>query len=433
MEKCIVVSDGDKLKEIREKYNLKQEEIVGKEITRNLISEIETNKATITKRTAEIIIRNLTALSKKRHFEFTETVDYLMENEIVQANKVLDNYIDELKTLSISKDDSFIKTLKDSERFLIDWDIREKKLKIYEIAGDYFCNNNEMYKSSIYYEKALALFNKMNLDTELIQLSRKVSTVYGYIGDYKKSIECCEFVLNCFGDIPQKDEVIFRYHNALNYKHINKFELSLENIKIAENLVNKSDSLMYIKILNTKGNCLYEMKNYEKAIKIFNEIFGLIDKNETDKYLINLINIINSYWYAGMKDKSLENFDVAIKKLANLNDGDLCVADIYFEIGKIYKTINKMDLAEDYYLKALDFCEKQRNCILENSIICDLIELYSNFNNIEKMNYIKNKVLSISKLYSKINNLIMYKLITFYSKNNNDIVKQIADFAIDFA
>ena len=303
MEKCIVLSDGDKLKEIRKKYNLKQEEITGKEITRNLISEIETNKASITKKTAEIIIKNLTALAKKRNFEVTETVDYLMENQIAQATKALDDYIEELKTLSISKDDSFIKTLKEAESFLIDWDIKDKKLKIYELAGDYYCNNNEMYKSAVYYEKASALLSRMFLDKELLPLSRKLSMVYGYIGDYKKSIECCEFALSRFDDMPLRDKVIFRYNNALAYKYINNFERALNNIEIAENIVNKTDTSRYIQILNNKASCLYEMKRYKEALKLFNQILDLIDKNEVEEYLINLINIVNVYMDINIKDE----------------------------------------------------------------------------------------------------------------------------------
>ncbi|MFL0251505.1 XRE family transcriptional regulator [Clostridium neuense] len=432
MEKCVVLSDGDKLREIRKKYHVKQEEIAGEEITRNLISEIENNKAPITKKTAEIIIKNLSVLAKKRYFEVDETVDYLMENQIVQANRALDNYIEELNTLSISKGDSFIKTLKEAESFLIDWDIKDKKLKIYEIAGDYYCNNNEMYKSAVYYEKASALLSRMFLDRKLLSLSRKLSTVYGRIGDYKKSIECCEFALKYFDDMPQKDEVVFLYNNALNYKHINNLKLALKNIEVAENLVSKTDILTYIKVLNTKGNCLYEMKSYDEAIKIFNKIFTLIDKRETDKYLINLINIVNSYWYAGMKDKALENFKFVINELPNLSNKDLCVADIYFEVGKIYERINKIKLSEDYYLMAVDFSEKQKNYVLLNSILYDLIELYSISNNVKKINNIKDKVLLNAKLQNKINNLLMYKLIAFYIKNNDDIAKQVADFAIKF-
>ncbi|MFL0251321.1 transcriptional regulator [Clostridium neuense] len=432
MEKYAILSDGDKLKEIRKKYEVKQEEIEGEGITRNLISEIENDKAIITKRAAEIIIKNVTALAKKKNFKVTETVDYLMENQIVQATKILDKYIEELKTLIISKDESFIKTFKEAEIFLIDWDIKDKKLRIYELAGDYYCNNNEMYKSAVYYEKALALINRVFLDRELIPLSRKLSMVYGYIGDYKKSIECCEFALSRFGNMSINDKVIFRRNNALNYKHINNLQLALKNIEIAENLVDKSDISTYIKILNNKGNCFYEIKLYDEAIKVFNQIFGLINKRGKDRYLINLINIVNSYWYAGIKDKSIENFNTVIRELPNLDNISLYVANIYFEIGKVYARLDKLKLSEEYYLKALDFSEKQKNYVLENDILHNLIELYTTTNNVEKMDSIKNKVLIVSNIQGKVNNVLTYKLIIFYAGKSDNIVKQIAAFSLNY-
>lgn len=432
MEKCIVLSDGDKLKEIRKKYNVKQEEITGKEITRNLISEIENNKAVITKKTAEVIIKNLNEIAKKKNFKVTETVEYLMENEIEQATKALDDYIEELKTLSISKDNSFIKTLKEAESFLIDWDIKDKKLKIYELAGDYFCNNNEMYKSAVYYEKASALLSRMFLDKELLPLSRKLSMVYCYIGDYQKSIECCEFALNRFENMSQKYKVVFRYNNALNYKRVNNFEKALNNLKKAEVLVDKSDAISYIKILNNKGNCFYEMKMYREAVDIFLYTLDLIDKNNAEQYIINLINIFNCYWFLELKDNAMQSFDVLLKELPNLDNFDEYLPEIYFEVGKVYEKLNKVDITEDYYIKALDYSEKRKNYVFTNEVLYALMQMYMVRKNVEKMDKIKEKAFDLANIQHKVNNDIMYKLIAFYTENNKDIVMQIANFALNF-
>ncbi|WP_234123074.1 helix-turn-helix domain-containing protein [Clostridium hydrogenum] len=424
-----ILSDGEKLKAIRQKYGLRQDEISGEDITRNLISEIETNKANITKKTAEIIIKNLKEIAKKKKLKITETVEYLMENQIVQATKILDNYIEELKTLVISKDGSFIEILKKAENFLIDWDIKDKKLSVYEIAGDYYCNNNEMYKSVVYYEKALALISKVFLDKKLLPLSRKLSIVYNCVGDYKKSIECCEFALNYFDDMPQNDKVIFRYNNALNYKRINNYEKSLQNIKMAEELVSNSDTSKYIKILNNKASCLYEINKKHEALKVFYEISRLIDKNSLEDYLINLTNIVHVCLEVNLMDEAIEKLNVVVNQLVNLNKNGSCISNIYFELGKIYKELEKLQLSEDFYLKALEFSENQKNYILANEILYNLVELYKTLNSIEKMNNIKNKFFSISHRQGKIDNEIMYRLINFYS-DNTAIIKELSEFAL---
>lgn len=433
MEKCIVISDGDKIKAIREKYNLKQDEISGNDITRNLISEIETNKANITKKTAEVIIKNLTELGKKNGFKVTETVEYLMENQIVQATKVLDSYIEELKTLVISKDGNFIEILKKAEGFLIDWDIRDKKIKIYELAGDYFCSNNEMYKSAVYYEKASALLSRRFLDKKLIPLSRKLSMVYVYMGNYEKSIECCEFALNNFLDMSISDIITFRYNNALNYKNINNFNIALENIKIAERLVDKEDKSTYIRILNNKANCLYKKSLYTEALVIYDEISNIITQNEVEEYLINSINIISNYIGLDLRDKVVEKLNIMINQLPNLNNNSSCIADIYFDVGRAYKYINKIKEEEKYYLKALNFAKKRKRYNLVNEILSVLIEIYSKSNDTSNISNISKIVFSISDKQEKISNTIMYKLIKFYSQNGNiDEISNIADYALKF-
>ncbi|WP_234124889.1 helix-turn-helix domain-containing protein [Clostridium hydrogenum] len=432
MKNDIVVSDGDKLKAIRKKYDLKQDEISGNDITRNLISEIETGVANITKKTAEIVIKNLKELGKKKNFKVTETVEYLMENQIVQATKVLDNYTSELQTLVISRDGSFIETLKKAESFLIDWDIRDKKLMIYELAGDYYCTNNEMYKSAVYYEKASALISRMFLDNELLSLSRKLSMVYGYMGNYEKSIECCEFALSRFDDMSLKDTIIFRYNMSFGYLCINNFERALHHIKIAEELSEKNnDTSMHIKILNNKAVCFYKIDKKHEALKVFNQILNLTSVNDLEKRLVILTNIVDVCIDVNKKDEALEKLNIAINQLLNLNINCEHVPDIYFQIGEIYKKLDILELSEQYYLKALDFCEIQKNYVLENNAMCALIDMYTIQNSIEKMKNIKEKAFFVASKRGKIDNEIMYKLMIFYSKMSTEIL-EIANFSLKF-
>ena len=258
--------------------------------------------------------------------------------------------------------------------------------------------------------------------------------VYGNIGNYKKSIECCDFALNSFPDMSNNDKVTFMYNNALNYSHINNLELALKNITLAEKIVNTDDVSMYIKILNNKAVYLSKMKSYEEALGVFNQILSLINKSEVESYLINLINIANIYMDINKKDKVIEYLDIIIKRLSNLRNNRICVYNIYFDIGKIYKEFDKIGLSEDFYLKALDFSEKQKNYILANEILNSLIDMYTLTNSVEKMNDLKEKVFFIAIKKEKLDNLLMYKLIRFYDKlgSNSGTCAEIANFALKF-
>lgn len=432
MEKYVVLSCGDKLRSLRKKYKLKQDELSGTEITRNLLSEIETGKANLTRNTAEVILKNLKAIANKKKIKVSETVDYLMENETAQASKILDKYINELRNLSITKDNSFIETLNEVENFLMKWDIKDKKIIIYELAGNYYCNNNEMYKSIIYYEREIDLIGKLFLSKDLINVLRKLAKVYEYVGNYRESIKCCEFALNRFDDMSKEEVVVFRYNNAFSYKKMGNYQIALDNLKVAEELVNETDSISYIKILNNKAICFCKIKMYTDAIKAFNKIFELIDKDDVEKHLINLINIVDVYMDMEERDKVIENLNVIINDLGNLSNDSPYIPEVCFEIGKIYGQLNEMNLSEKYYLKALDFCEKRKNYVLANDVLCALVDFYTNENNISKMNVVKDKVLNIANKQDKISNILMYKLINFYNKISNNVVSEIANYALKF-
>lgn len=155
---------------MREKYNVRQEDIVGGDITRNLISQIEHGKANLTKNAAKIILKNLEKICAEKHIKVDESIEYLMENENFQASKILDDYIKELKDLSIYKDGSFAEKLTKIEEFLAKWNLVDKKIAVFELAGDYFSNVNDLYNSSMYYEKAKALMDASVYTEKLVSM-----------------------------------------------------------------------------------------------------------------------------------------------------------------------------------------------------------------------------------------------------------------------
>ena len=200
---------------------------------------------------------------------------------------------------------------------MINWDIKEKKIIIYELAGDYFYNQGEMYKSISYYERALELTNKIELTENLLTLLRKLSMIYGYTGNYSESIKCCEFALNRFTNMPKETVVIFSHNNSLNYKKLGNYKRALENIQIAEELVDKKDFVKVFNILNNKAVCFYEMNLKQESLNVFNEILGLINKDDIERHVIILTNIINIYMDIDMKDKAIETLNLVINQLKN--------------------------------------------------------------------------------------------------------------------
>ncbi|KOF57161.1 hypothetical protein AGR56_11785 [Clostridium sp. DMHC 10] len=424
------MTDGEKLRTIRDKYKLKQSDIAGKDITRNLLSEIETGKAIITKNTAEIIIKNLKEIGRKRNLKIDETIEYLMENTLVQATKILDDYIAKLKELLISKGEGFAQTLKEAKSFLADWDISDKMASIYELAGDYYYINNEMYESIMYYEKAVTAIGKLVVSNQLLQVFSNIVKAYILVGDYDKAIESSTFVIEHFDNLSSEYIVKFMYNRAYSYSLLNKYELAIRDIDKIENLVSKDDLQKYFMVFDTKAVCLHESRKYDEALKLYNKILDVLGSEHIDKKLAVYVNMTELYLATAVRDKANSTLSIIEKEIPFLDSNSSYEVNILFDLGKIYKELGNMEEANKYYNKGLDAARKKKDYVFA----CDILyELIDNAESIESVNDIKNQVFVISAKQGKLDYKLIHKLISFYIANNNIFkIDEINKFALQF-
>lgn len=434
---CVeILSPGDKIKLLRRKYKLKQEEISGGKITRNLISEIETNKASLTRNTAEIIFDNLNILSKKYKFDITETVDYLMEDELYQANKILNSYINDLRSVFSYRDRTFPKKLKVVESFLIKWDIKDKKIQIYELAGDYFSSANDYYKGVLYYEKAFNLMNKLVCTEELLGLLKKLSNVYAYTNKHNESIECAEFALDHFPNMPNYYKALFLYNSSFSLKKLNQHNKAIKNLEAAENYIDKDNLDKLTDIWNNKGYCFIQLNDYNSAFKIFTKLFSIFNnKSNIDKFMMTITNLIECY--IGLNDIESANkyLKITLDNLPDfINSNSEYAPEVCCELGNIFKNLNNLKEAEVYYSKALKFSKEEKSFTITGKVLCSLIDIYTAIDCTEKMDELELEVFILSSVESRLNNNIIYKLIDFYSLHNmNDKISKLCKLAINFS
>ena len=133
-----ILSPGKKIKRIRKELKIRQQDITGGEITRELISIIENDKSKLTPNVAQIVTDNINRICLERNIDYKLDVSYLLEDIITQENKEADKYIEFLcdngDNISINLSDEINKI----EKFLMNCDIREKKMIIYEKICDIF-------------------------------------------------------------------------------------------------------------------------------------------------------------------------------------------------------------------------------------------------------------------------------------------------------
>ncbi|PJI08499.1 MULTISPECIES: helix-turn-helix transcriptional regulator [Clostridium] len=427
-----ILSSGDKIKKIRTKYGFNQEELAGSSMTRNLISEIEHNKVRLTESTAEAIVQNLNKLAEARKINVNISAEYLLEDEISQANKILKDYISKLKKYVNLNDNDFLETLKKCENFLVDWNIKDKKIIVYELAGDYFYSKKYFDKSILYYQKAFEAYDKVCYDIQLLRILRKMSKIYILSKKFNEGIECYEFAMNHFKNIPQSYFEIFTYNSTICYEELGDYDKALENLDKVDKLLDEKDN-RHCDILINRSDCFLKMGDFKKALDICKIVSQKIGENEYYKKVINSTNLVWIYIKTNdnnMISKQLKIMEDDLMHIDKESDGiDL----VYFYVGKIFECLHKNKEAEKHYLESLKFSKKFQKYDLECKILGHLIDLYIRSNDLEKIESIKNQVMILSNRELKVPNELLYKLIIFYSKTaQNDKIFEVSNFALNF-
>ncbi|WP_053242308.1 tetratricopeptide repeat protein [Clostridium sp. DMHC 10] len=333
------------------------------------------------------------------------------------------------------KDRTFFEKLKAVESFLIKWDIKEKKIQIYELAGDYFSSVNNYYKGALYYEKAFNLMNKLTCTPELLGLLKKLSRIYTYTNRHPESIECCQFALDHFPDMPNHYTAIFLFNRSISFKNLKQFNKSIKTLELVENYIDKNNLDKLIEVWNNKGSCFLDLKEYGKALEIFIKIFKLVqEKTNMDKFMIVITNLIQCY--IGLND--IENANKYLKvALDNLPDylsaNSEYAPEVCCELGDIFKNLNRLKEAEKHYLNALKFSKDEKVFTITKRTLCNLIDIYASLDYTEKIDEIEMEAFILSNIETKLNNDIMYKLINFYSIHNmNNKISRLCKLALEF-
>ncbi|PJI08776.1 MULTISPECIES: helix-turn-helix transcriptional regulator [Clostridium] len=427
-----ILSIGTKLKNLREKYNVRQEDLAGGEITRNLISQIEHGKANLTKNAAEIILKNLKKICGKNHITIDENIEYLMEDEKSQAEKILDKYIKELRDLMVYKDASFVDKLTEVEEFLVQWNITDKKVDIFELAGDYFTSTDDYYKSSLYYEKARALFDKYSKNS--ISILRKLSMVYFYMGEYEQDIKCCQFALDWFNDdLTEEYRCIFLFNSALCYIEIKQYYEAIKNLIKTEEIIKHVNINKYYEVLVEEAICLEHLEKYTESLDIYNKLLDIFKNTNAEQYVLVLANMLNLFRDSNDYINAQKTINNLVPNINKLNNNSKYLPSIYLELSKTFKWLKNLKKAEECCLKGFYASQKYTHYFVIDNIFAELIDIYCDTNNTEKIQKVKNDFFIMTSKENKLNTKIVFKLIGIYLKNNDtQSIQEIYDFSTKF-
>ena len=423
MAKCNNLSIGENLKRIRTELDLKQYEITGGEVTRNLISIIENGKTPLTEDNAKLICRNINKIMEDKGLDIIIDPEDIFNPDRYDAKKQADLYIEELNKLFSAKNYNIEAEYIDKIELLLNkWNLVDKKIRIYEILGDIYDNLMDYNKGYHYYIKGWECVSNYPNRKSNYRLMLKLVANCIVTSKHEEAINLCDYAILNRKDVPKEYMGILYYNSALAYKGANLIEKCLECI---------SESLKYVEDINHReigkrlifqGNCYLAIENYDEALKSYNEAVKiLILGSHYDELFLAYANMAEVYIDINYKDKSIEYIYKVLNDLDKIDKSSIYLPILYSQVALVYKKLNDFNLAKKYYSESLTYARKnnQQDRIKKN--ILELISLRQYNLDTKKIHELFEDYRDIILNISLDNNiLLILKALEFYITNKKE-------------
>lgn len=410
------ISLGENLKRIRKELSLRQHEITGGEITRNLISLIENNRTPLHERNARLIAMNINNVFKERYKDIYIDPEDIMNPERYEAKKQADICIEHLEEYVQKKqyniDEGYIKEIED---FLSNWDIPEKKVRIYELLGD-MCYYNKDYECEyLYLTRALENYFIKPIKEDIYILVIKLISSCIVTSKFHEAKRLTNLKSINLDKAPNKYKVIFYYNKSLAYEKLGLYDDALRIIEVSKMYISSENKEAFESSLILEGICYDKKGLKDKAISKFKDVLVVLE-DDYEKIGLTYINIIDLYMSMDSREKVMEYINKLILVTSQIPSDNVYLSRIYYCLSRAYEYLGIYDSAEDYYIKALNESKDKKEtnrCIeIANSFLSFCIST-NQHNKIVTYNELFTDILTMSKLDSRtelILKLIMIKL-----------------------
>jgi|GEM_PF-908082 len=356
----LIVPSGDRIRRLRKILGLKQEEITDGKITRNLISYIENGKTRLMPDTAKIIADCINIKAREQGKDMFITSEYLLEDEVTQADRLLGDLIEALQRYDDNKDRMFLEELRKAEKLLDKYDIPYRRVKIYELASEWYYNKGQIHDSYLYNMK---LFENSMWENDLyrrLSVIIKLAKCALRLNNYNEAIILNNYALSISNNNEHLYVDIIKkalFNNALAYKKLSQYDMCLVEIaKLELKFDNLSKNEKFdVDIL--KGNCYLNKNEYSIALEIYGGLLeDIVEFNDTEKLIAVYNNIAAVYYVKEEYNKSLEYrhkcYELS-REIESINS-----KYILFQVAQNYEKLNKFDLAEKNLLVTKKMCSR---------------------------------------------------------------------------
>lgn len=429
-----IITPGEKIKELRKLYKIKQHEITGDKITRNMISMIETDKAGLTEATAKVLVENITRICKGKGIKVDISLDYLMESGEEQAKKIAAEFIKRFDKDYISfLDEEYESYISEVEGIVEKYKLKKEKYDIYNRLGWMNKKNNNYSRAYTYYLKTFENCPNLFNNIELIDIIIHITFCCGQLNLYKEGIDFIRLAFIYMNNIPYEQQFSLKYANVIFLKKLGEYDQCLAEIDELEgglkDIPNYGFKIAYLLML--KANCLKEKNRYNSAIEVHEEILELC-KEDVELQLVTFCNILEIYMELNDTkniSKYLDKCIFALKPYKAVEKKRFS-PDIYHGIAQGYYAIEQFTMSKDYFHEALGEARSFSKKTIIVSCLRRLLDI-AVFEKCEKDIFkLKNTLMEIISLeILPPNHIVVFDFISYFnSVNDNSTVADIIGF-----
>jgi len=372
-----ILSPGKKIRNLRKKINLRQDQLTDDKITRSLVSMIESGKRNLNRKTAEIIAEKLNQYYKNLGKEITP--QYLLESEESQAEKIIDSHLNSLAPIINNKRETdynhVIEIFNKIFGLAKTWGLEAKLAEIRMMRGRYFYEVSKNNPALDDYFSALEYYLGASEARAVANIYIEAGKCYYNLLLFGQAIFYNQKALNMARDnkVPNGNDIHIKalYNLVECYIRTKKLDLAIQSIDDFKHLKGVKEELSD-NITLMEANTYRELKNYEKAKKLYDKLMNKEAKLKT-------ASKINLFVSLAAHNRELENYDEAF---ANIEQASEYIGDLK----EVYLTEYLLKIANEYYLlnrpekvsELLNEAEASRSQYTYTEIMADLKILLAN-------------------------------------------------------
>ncbi|WP_176212580.1 helix-turn-helix domain-containing protein [Clostridium acidisoli] len=413
------LTTGEKLKRLRTQLNLKQDDLKSENVTRGLISMMETDKRDVTYSTASKLSEKFNERAEELDIIVNVDEAYLMRSPREDA---------ELYCLRKLQDPGIDKSSIDGIFEIVN------EYDLVEVKAEAYCKLGEIYFKEKEFELACDIYKKAREIYIDIKKNEKLGHVYWRLGvfnaddlKYESAIEyyqLSQYYCNLYKDFNTRKLCLYSLANS--YKKLSKIDLALETIeKFLDVCDEKEDYRLYIFAQGIKATCYEVKKDYNKVIETYEIIILKIsdDKNVFLGYAYNNLGL--AYSAKNDFEQSMKYFDMAEKFKNEFSKSNL--SHTLIEKSEVLLKENFIDHAIKTINLGLEYAKKYKDLeyLLKGNYL--LMNIYHELNDNEKLEKVYINVIELLKLTKntkKLKDLYNELALKYLRQNKLEICEQ---------